>query len=95
MEDEGDGVYGYTVTLGDNCWELFQIWLDGDETQVLHPGQPKAPKGAAVEGPDAVGGASHWLIDGRPFADSEGWGGEGAGYDDAYYAELDEALLKG
>lgn len=65
MESEGDGKYGFTVTLGDNRWEMFQIMLDGDSTKVLHPKQEKAPKGTAVYGPEEVGLESTWMIDGR------------------------------
>nr|AQS99172.1 type I polyketide synthase [Gambierdiscus excentricus] len=65
MEREADGVFGYTVTLGENCWELFQIWLDGDEDLVLHPGRAKAPKATTVAGPQRVGVHLSWLIDGR------------------------------
>mmetsp|Transcript_16952 Transcript_16952/g.49639 ORF Transcript_16952/g.49639 Transcript_16952/m.49639 type:complete len:1003 (-) Transcript_16952:88-3096(-) len=63
MKDEGNGVYGYTVTLGDNCWEQFQIFLDGDPSKALHPGEPGQPD--AVRGPSESLAASTWLIDGR------------------------------
>merc|ERR1719221_2260286 len=65
MEDEGDGMYGFTVILGDNCWEMFQIWLDGNEDMVLHPGYGKAAKETPVRGPDCIGVQNNWLIDGR------------------------------
>jgi len=75
MDVEGDGCYGYTVTLGENRWEQFQIWLDGDHTRVLHPGDVRVPQGSEVYGPEAdfVGGAEacrqgdspSWMIDGR------------------------------
>jgi len=45
MQWEGDGKYGYTVTLSENRYEHFQIWLDGDPGRVLHPGCEHAPKG--------------------------------------------------
>jgi len=64
--DEDDGVYEFTVTLGENRWEQFVIMLDGDETRVLHPNRYKAPKGGMVVGPESVGiRESTWLIDGR------------------------------
>jgi hypothetical protein len=66
MEEEGDGTYGFTVTLGENRWEQFVIMLDGDEKRILHPNRYKAPKGTMLFGPNDVGvRGSTWLIDGR------------------------------
>jgi len=65
MADEGDGVYGYTLTLGENRWEQFQIWLDGDESQVLCPVLPQAPADAQVYGPTDEALGYNWLLDGR------------------------------
>jgi hypothetical protein len=65
MESEGDGKYGFTVTLGDNRWEMFQIMLDGDSTKTLHPNKDKAPKATAAYGPEEMGPESAWMIDGR------------------------------
>jgi len=66
MESEGDGKYGFTVTIGANRWEMFQIMLDGDISKVLHPNMDKAPKGTAAYGPDdEMGLESAWMIDGR------------------------------
>lgn len=68
MEAEGDGVYGYTVTLGENCWEAFQIWIDADPDQVLHPDQHWSAKDGEVFGPteQALCGRCHtWLLNGR------------------------------
>lgn len=66
MEDEGAGVYGYTVTLGENCWEQFQVLLDGDMQRALHPGGAKVGKDTPVYGPeDGIIGACNWIIDGR------------------------------
>lgn len=66
MQLEGDGVFGYTLTLGANNFEHFQIWLDGDDQRTLHPGMVDAPKNMAVQGPvaseEAAGSA--WLIGG-------------------------------
>jgi polyketide synthase-associated protein len=79
MEDEGGGTYGFTLTLGENCWELFQIWLDGDEAHVLHPGFGKAAKDLPVQGPSSVGVHYNWMIDGRPrFAAQEEFNEEDA-----------------
>lgn len=66
MEPEGDGVYGYTVTLGENRWEWFLIWLDGDANRVLHPGYCRASKDFPVLGPVEDAEGACWLIDGRP-----------------------------
>jgi len=72
MEKEDEGVYGYTVTLGENCWEMFQIWLDGDDDRVLHPGRSRAGKAAGIAGPERVGVHMNWLIDGRAVLGPEG-----------------------
>lgn len=72
MTFEGDGSYVYTVTLGENSFEQFQIWLDSDNTKVLHPGWAKAEKDSPVYGPtpgDEVHGMN-WIIDGREITKS-------------------------
>lgn len=68
MEPDGEGCFSFTLTLGENRFESFQIWLDGDSTRVLHPGEVKAPKGGTVFGPcdEAEAYTSRWTIDGRP-----------------------------
>eukprot|EP00747_Dinoflagellata_sp_TGD_P187099 gnl/TRDRNA2_/TRDRNA2_44582_c0_seq1.p1 gnl/TRDRNA2_/TRDRNA2_44582_c0~~gnl/TRDRNA2_/TRDRNA2_44582_c0_seq1.p1 ORF type:complete len:1085 (+),score=165.27 gnl/TRDRNA2_/TRDRNA2_44582_c0_seq1:102-3356(+) len=69
MYEEGNGVYGFTMTLGENGFEEFQIQLDGDEDSVLHPGRPCASKRTAAYGPEAdvdKHWANTWLIDARP-----------------------------
>lgn len=68
MEDEGEGCYGYTLTLGENRWEQFQIRIDGSDMKVLHPQSYKATKGTEVFGPirlEEVENDSTWFIDGR------------------------------
>jgi len=75
MDRTAPGEYRFTVTLGENRWEQFQIWLDGSAERVLHPGLPRMPQGCPVEGPDPdfKGGtevarstmAPTWMIDGR------------------------------
>jgi len=64
-----DGSYVLNVTLGDKCFESFQIWLDGDRGKVLHPDQPNAPSGSSALGPDPLDLIQkyhlNWLIDGR------------------------------
>eukprot|EP00928_Gymnodinium_smaydae_P029779 TRINITY_DN22332_c0_g1_i2.p1 TRINITY_DN22332_c0_g1~~TRINITY_DN22332_c0_g1_i2.p1 ORF type:complete len:863 (+),score=187.93 TRINITY_DN22332_c0_g1_i2:54-2642(+) len=67
MDDEGNGCYGYTVTLGEDRCARFRLLLDADGSRVLHPRQAGAPSGTAVFGPsrgaDIEG--SFWLIDAR------------------------------
>jgi len=65
MEMEDGGIYSFTFTLGENRWEQFQIWLDGDSKRCLHPGQPKAGRNTKVEGPDPTPEGFTWLIEGR------------------------------
>lgn len=73
MKSEGNGVYGYTVTLGYEQYEEFQIYLDGDPDRVLHPDMMEAnggwmsPQAANVSGPHHSEECSHltWVIDGR------------------------------
>jgi len=65
MEDEGGGAYGCTVTLGENSWESFQIWLDGHPQRVLHPGMVQARRDTAACGPHEEAEVFTWLIDGR------------------------------
>jgi len=31
-----DGLYGYVIILGENRWEEFQIWLDGDPKKAFN-----------------------------------------------------------
>jgi len=65
MEVEEQGVFGFTMTLGENRWEQFQIWLDGDASRKLHPGEIKAGKGGQVFGPEEDFEGCNWLLDGR------------------------------
>lgn len=67
MENDGDGIFGYTVVIGANRFEDFQIWCDGDPGKVIHPGMANASSGCKVHGPDDDAGESHWRIDGRVF----------------------------
>jgi len=65
MEAESAGVYGFTMTLGENRWEQFQIWMDGDSRKCLYPDLPKAPKQTAVCGPSSSSNGNAWHIEGR------------------------------
>lgn len=67
MAQDGPGNFVYTVTLGANRFESFQIWLDGESHRVLHPGSSRGLPGDVVRGPID---ASHawgyaWIIEGR------------------------------
>jgi len=65
MEEEAEGVYGYTLTMGDNNWEKFQVWLDEDPDKVLHPTNPNDGRDSAVVGPERdVNKAFSWRISG-------------------------------
>eukprot|EP00929_Paragymnodinium_shiwhaense_P007314 TRINITY_DN111235_c0_g1_i1.p1 TRINITY_DN111235_c0_g1~~TRINITY_DN111235_c0_g1_i1.p1 ORF type:complete len:1193 (-),score=289.97 TRINITY_DN111235_c0_g1_i1:44-3622(-) len=66
MEDEGKGIFGYTITLSETQQEFFQIWLDGDSTKVLHPGCTRGSKADRVHGPEDVStAAAYWVVDAR------------------------------
>ncbi|CAE7941746.1 unnamed protein product [Symbiodinium sp. KB8] len=65
MEEEADGVYAYTLTMGDNNWEKFQVWLDEDPDKVLYPANPNEGREAAIVGPESsVDKALSWRISG-------------------------------
>jgi polyketide synthase-associated protein len=66
MEAEEPGVYDFIVTMGDNMWETFLIWIDGDDHQVLHPDVHWSGKNSKVLGPDYIGRDYVWIIDARP-----------------------------
>ncbi|CAK9052454.1 unnamed protein product [Durusdinium trenchii] len=65
MQKESEGIYSYVLILGENRWEVFQIWLDGDPYRCLFPEQHKAASKSHVLGPEAKA-TSCWLLDGRP-----------------------------
>lgn len=91
MELESPGTYGFTMTLGDNRWEQFQIWLDGDAKKSLYPAELKAPKRTAVKGPDASTGGNTWHIDGRTSWMFQGDGG--AALEDGATPDASEGAL--
>jgi len=68
MTEDPQGTFTAIVTLGENSWEQFQIWMDADADKILHPGWPKAGKETAVEGPEAEAGDNSWMIDGRSWS---------------------------
>mmetsp|Transcript_22709 Transcript_22709/g.48197 ORF Transcript_22709/g.48197 Transcript_22709/m.48197 type:complete len:1074 (+) Transcript_22709:101-3322(+) len=65
MEATADGNFACTVVLGENRWEQFQIWLDGDSSKALFPGDTKAAKGTPAIGPADDAEGCNWLLDGR------------------------------
>lgn len=65
MESEGPGVYAYTMTMGENKFERFQINLDGDARKVLYPTVPRSDKGLPLEGPAEVLRRDCWYVDAR------------------------------
>ncbi|CAJ1400489.1 unnamed protein product [Effrenium voratum] len=69
MQVEAEGVYAFTMVLGENRWESFQIWEDGDSNKVLHPGTHWADQDAAVLGPSPqklCGRFATWRLCGKP-----------------------------
>lgn len=58
MQWEGNGRYGYTLPLGENRYEHFQILLDGNPGKVLHPSDPQAPSGSAAVFSGPSGGST-------------------------------------
>lgn len=69
MEVESKGVYAFTMVLGENRWETFQIWENGDPDKVLHPGSHWADRDQQVLGPSrqgVCGRFSTWRISGKP-----------------------------
>lgn len=71
MKTVGPGQFQFTVTLGENRWEEFQIWLDGDKNRCLYPGTSLGH----VLGPDDAESSTTWVINGLP------WGTAGAAAD--------------
>mmetsp|Transcript_73970 Transcript_73970/g.163489 ORF Transcript_73970/g.163489 Transcript_73970/m.163489 type:complete len:1362 (-) Transcript_73970:86-4171(-) len=58
-------IYSYVVTLGVNCFEEFQILVDGKPDMLLHPAMTQAPAATPVFGPDSNAYDLAWCIDGR------------------------------
>jgi len=68
MLDEGEGVHSFTVILGDNRWEQFQLMIDASAEKILYPPFYRAPKGTEIMGPtpsEDVGRGGTWLIEAR------------------------------
>jgi polyketide synthase-associated protein len=64
MTEETDREYTHIVTIGENCAEIFQIWLDGDPSRALWPGVAHAINGSACRGP-GVSENDCWVIVGE------------------------------
>jgi hypothetical protein len=67
MRPEGEGTYGFTVTLGENRWESFMITTDKDGEEVLHPEDTGMGANSTVYGPVQKEECDdcYWTIDGR------------------------------
>lgn len=87
MERDRGGHMTYTLTLGENRFEVFQIWLDGERTQVLHPERQKAPPGSSVCGPTPYA-ANSWLIDARVRDEASAWARDAGVPGDEYEVKL-------
>mmetsp|Transcript_94336 Transcript_94336/g.250533 ORF Transcript_94336/g.250533 Transcript_94336/m.250533 type:complete len:1041 (-) Transcript_94336:155-3277(-) len=70
MDKSSESVYTFTVTVGINRFETFQILLDGDSERVLHPRGAQGSTGSTVGGPSEAAEAAgmFWFIDGGAFA---------------------------
>jgi len=69
MKVESQGVYYFNMVLGENRWETFQIWEDGNPDKVLHPGSHWADQDVQVHGPSrqgVCGSYSTWRLSGKP-----------------------------
>jgi len=66
MHEEVSGEWTSIVVLGENRWEMFQIWIDEDPNRALHPGVEMASVDFPTLGPSADAEHMNWLIDGRP-----------------------------
>mmetsp|Transcript_30647 Transcript_30647/g.56171 ORF Transcript_30647/g.56171 Transcript_30647/m.56171 type:complete len:1302 (-) Transcript_30647:245-4150(-) len=89
MEQEKDGEFVAMVNIGINCFEKFQIWIDGKDGCILHPNQPWAGKRSAVSGPDEDADGLHWVIDGRPVQSTHARSAEPLGVGDDWWKRAD------
>ena len=65
---ESPGVWVYTMTMGENNWEAFQILVDGDEDKILHPSTHFATQDSSVLGPTVksrCGRVLTWCVSGE------------------------------
>eukprot|EP00930_Biecheleria_cincta_P001004 TRINITY_DN10217_c1_g2_i1.p1 TRINITY_DN10217_c1_g2~~TRINITY_DN10217_c1_g2_i1.p1 ORF type:complete len:1354 (-),score=214.96 TRINITY_DN10217_c1_g2_i1:54-4115(-) len=66
MEEEAPGVFGYTLVMGENNWERFQIWVDEDPSKALHPPSEDDTRESTVVGPEKAPQSLCWRISGKP-----------------------------
>jgi len=66
-EEEAMGIYEYTGTIiiGDTCREQFQLCLNEDFLQAIHPAHNLSDERGHIVGPDTDGHSKNWLVDGR------------------------------
>jgi len=66
MEEDDEGSFQYTVTVGENAWEDFYLIQDNNRDRKIYPAQERSWKALPVVGPH-VGGAKlkKWRIDAR------------------------------
>mmetsp|Transcript_30893 Transcript_30893/g.88871 ORF Transcript_30893/g.88871 Transcript_30893/m.88871 type:complete len:1295 (+) Transcript_30893:66-3950(+) len=70
MQETSEGVFEYTLMMGENNWERFQIWLDEDAERCLHPaassvagvGGRRRESDRGVEGPGPAEKDSSWYV---------------------------------
>lgn len=66
MEEEAPGIFGYTLVMGENNWERFQIWVDEDPSKALHPQSEDDTRESTVVGPEKAPQSLCWRISGKP-----------------------------
>merc|ERR1719487_3160327 len=68
----GAEIHRYRLAVGESWEEPFQIAVDRDLTQCIHPAMPSFWSGEAmVMGPDAQGSDKHWTIQGEDGMEAE------------------------
>eukprot|EP00811_Abedinium_folium_P014265 NODE_2327_length_2235_cov_10.299810.p1 GENE.NODE_2327_length_2235_cov_10.299810~~NODE_2327_length_2235_cov_10.299810.p1 ORF type:complete len:660 (-),score=172.84 NODE_2327_length_2235_cov_10.299810:255-2234(-) len=65
MVSEADKTHSFVLTLGENRWEAFQVWIDGDPYRALYPEVSPGGRWRRVKGPEPTLRAHSWCIDGR------------------------------
>jgi len=87
--DQEQGCYHFHLRLGYRQQESFQMIVDGDCKQCLHPDEPDASHhlGSLVCGPDGEGHGKNWTIGLLP----QDRAARGAGYEVRLYPNVDSA----
>jgi len=65
MTPSAEGEWTAIVALGDVARESFQIVLNEDREQAIHPASPEADQEAEVSGPDGQGSGKAWALLGK------------------------------